>query len=169
MSPAASPAASLERVRRACLRVSAGALGALLAALVALDFAQVLMRYALGRGWPWAGDVSIILLLSLAWLGAAHLWLDRGHIAVALVPVGTGLHRVLSTLWSFAALAGAVALAPHLIDTISAYAMIDLPALALPASAKYLPVAAGLALLVAAAALDLVRLWHERPGRAGRP
>ena len=153
---------ALDALAAALLHASAAAMGAILAALVALDVAQVVLRYGAGRGWPWAGDLSVILLLTLAWIGAGHLWLARGHIAVDLIAPASRAGRALWLAFDAAVLAGGIALWPMTLRTMAAYGFIDLPALPLAASAKYLPVAAGTAFAALAAAILLVR-------RAGPP
>jgi TRAP-type C4-dicarboxylate transport system permease small subunit len=147
----------IEGLRNTLATVSGWAMGLCLLALVGIDFAQVVLRYGLGAGWPWAGDVSVILLLTLAWIGAGHLWLTRGHIAVDLIPADGRAGRALSLAFDGLALAGGLVLLPMTWDTMAAYGMIDLPALGLPASVKYAPVALGLGFLTLAAALMLAR------------
>jgi TRAP-type C4-dicarboxylate transport system permease small subunit len=138
-------------------RVSAVFMALCLVALVGIDFAQVVLRYGLGTGWPWAGDLSIVLLLSLAWIGAGHLWLVRGHIAVDLILGDSRLGRTLALAFDLLVLVGGAVLLPMTVRTMQAYSFIDLPALPLPGSVKYMPVAAGIAFLVLAAALVLAQ------------
>ncbi len=138
-------------------RVSAIFMGLCLIALVGIDFAQVVLRYGFGIGWPWAGDVSIILLLTLAWIGAGHLWLTRGHIAVDLIAPASRLGRVLWLGFDILVLVGGIVLLPMTLKTMQAYGFIDLPALPFSASVKYMPVAAGIAFVVLAAAIVLIR------------
>jgi C4-dicarboxylate transporter DctQ subunit len=141
--------------------VSGWAMGAVLAALVALDVAQVVLRYGLGLGWPWAGDLSIIGLLTLAWLGAGHLWLRGAHIAVDLLPPGAS--RGAGAAFALAALAASVVALPMTWEAVRLYAAIDLAALPLPMAAKYVPVLGGLVWLIAAV------LLRAAAGREARP
>lgn len=127
----------------------------ILLALVTLDALQVVLRYLLGTGWPWAGDLAVILLLSLAWIGAGHLWLLGAHVAVDLIPDRPPLRAALDAAFGAAVVLGGIVLVPLTLETIAAYGAIDLPALPLPASVKYLPVAAGTLYVIAAAALRL--------------
>lgn len=142
----------LERLRAGLARVSLWAIGLCLVALVALDFWQVIQRYVLGVSWPWAGDLSIILLLALAWIGAGHLWLARGHIAVDLLPFGARL----LPLFDLVVLVGGALLLPLIWETMAAYSFIDLPALNVSGAVKYWPLLAGTGFLCVAAALMLV-------------
>ena len=148
------------------LVASAAIMGARLVALVSLDFLQVVLRYLLGDGFTWGGDVAVILLLTLAWLGAGHAWLARSHIAVELFALPPALRAALDVV----AIAGALILAPQLVATIDAFGFIDLPSLPVSASVKYWPVALGVAFVAIAAAIDLLLLWDERPKLGdGRP
>lgn len=159
----------LDGLSRALRGLSGALMGAILAALVALDVAQVVLRYGLGGGWPWAGDVSVILLLTLAWLGAGHLWLARGHIAVDLIAAGSRAGRALWVGFDAVVLVGGLALLPMTARTMEAYGFIDLPVLPLPGSVKYVPVAVGLAFVTLAAAIMLLRRAGPRPDpTAGR-
>lgn len=150
----------IDHVRRGLLVASATLMGLILAGLVTLDFGQVVLRYVLGDGFVWGADVAVIALLTLAWLGAGHAWLTRSHIAIALFEQPRWI-RVAADL---AVIAGSIALAPLLLQTIDAFGFIDLPSLPLSAAVKYWPVGVGVAFLVAAAVLDLVAAFTERPG-----
>lgn len=146
---------ALEAVRSALLRLSAVLAGGLLAALVTLDAVQVVLRYALGRGFAWGGEVAAILLITLTWVGAGHLWLARSHVAVDLFGLGgTWVRGAIDA----GLVAGALALLPALASTVQGFGFIELPALGVPASIKYWPVAGGVAFLGVAAALDLALL-----------
>lgn len=145
-----------DRLRAALARISLGAMGLCLLAMVSLDAWQVIQRYGLGTSWPWAGDVSIILMLTLAWIGAGHLWLTRGHIAVDLLPAEGTAARVLSVLFDLGVLIGGLILIPMTWETMAAYSFIELPTMPLPGSVKYMPVAAGLIFLTLASALMLI-------------
>ncbi len=151
-------------IKAVVLKLSTAVLAACLLALVTLDFLQVVLRYLFGAGWPWAGDLSIVLILMLAWVGAGHLWLLGGHIAVDLTAGNRRLFRYLQILFGLAVVGGGLVLLPMTVETMSAYGAIDLPALPLPASVKYLPVAVGTLYLVAAASLVLVSDFAARRG-----
>ena len=146
------------RAADALAAASGAAMGAILVALVALAAAQVALRYALGAGWPWAGDLTIILLLTLAWLGAGHLWLRAAHVGVSLLPARAAA-RADAAFALLALLAIGVAL-PMVWGAVRLGAAIDLPALPLPMSAKFVPVLGGLILLAAAI---LLRAAARRP------
>ena len=145
----------MSRLTDALIAASGWAMGALLLALVSLDLAQVMLRYGVGGGLPWAGDATIVGLLTLAWLGAGHLWLRGAHVAVAhLPPKAARAAHVAVT--AFLLLACGVA-APMVWEAVRLYAAIDLAALPLPMAAKYVPVLGGLIWLMAAALLRLAQ------------
>lgn len=139
------------RAADALARASGWAMAAILIALVAIDVAQVGLRYALGAGWPWAGDLTIVLLLSLAWIGAGHLWLRSAHIGVRLLPARAA--RRADAAFALLALAAIGVALPMVWQAVRLYGAIDLPALPLPMSAKFVPVLGGLVWLAAAIAL----------------
>ncbi|MCE8009640.1 TRAP transporter small permease subunit [Aestuariivita sp.] len=146
----------LRSAHKILARASLWAMGLCLLVLVTLDFWQVIQRYVLGVSWPWAGDVSIILLLGLAWIGAGHLWLTRRHIAVDLLGAGARMTRALTVLFDLTVLIGGLVLLPLIFDTMAAFSFIDLPTLPVSGAIKYAPVAVGTGFLCLAAALMLV-------------
>ena len=146
-----------ETIRKTLAHISLWAMGLCLTTLVSLDFWQVIQRYALGQSWPWAGDVSVILLLTLAWIGAGYLWLVNGHIAVDFLPLKDTQLNALKTVFDGVVLIGGVVLIPMTWDTMQAYSFIDLPTLPVSGSIKYVPVAVGLGFLTLAAALTFLK------------
>ena len=142
------------RLADALHAASGAAMGALLIVLVGIDVMQVALRYGFGVGWPWAGDLTIVLLLSLAWIGVGHLWLSGGHIGVRLLPPQAA--RVADGAFALLALAAILLAVPMTWQAVGLYAAIDLPALPLPMAAKYVPVLGGLVWLGAAIALRLL-------------
>lgn len=121
---------------------------------------MVSLRYGFGSGIIWGRDVTIMLMLLIAWLGAPLLWLDRTHLAVDLLParltgakawrLGTeGLMLVMSA-----------ALLIYVLRAMENAAFIDLPALGVSSAVKYGPLAFGAVLLCLAAALNLGQLWR---------
>lgn len=144
----------LDHLVACVLAVSGAALGLILTALVCIAFGDVVLRYLFGGGWAWSGTVSTVLLLWLAWIGAGHLWLADGHIAVTLT--GARARRWLMRLFGLVVIGGGLILVPMALRTMEAYSFIDLPVLGWTASVKYLPVAVGTGYLVAAAALAML-------------
>lgn len=143
------------RLTDALVAGSGWAMGALLLGLVSLDVAQVVLRYGMGAGWPWAGDATIVGLLTLAWLGAGHLWLRGAHVAVSLLP-GRAARAAFVVVTGLLLAACGVAL-PMVWEAVRLYSAIDLPALPLPMAAKYVPVLGGLVWLMACAAIRLAQ------------
>ena len=151
--------------RRALLLASAALMGLLLVALVTLDFTRVVLRYYLGEGFAWAPDLAVTWLITLAWLGAGHLWLARSHIAIDLFVQPRWLRAGVD----LAVIAGALVLLPLVGRTIDAFGFIDLPALPASAAVKYWPIWGGVAYLGVAALVDLLCLADEATAEPGAP
>ncbi|MBW8637858.1 TRAP transporter small permease subunit [Hoeflea sp. WL0058] len=131
-------------------------LAALLVAMTMLEIVQVIMRYFAGSGFVWTGDVTVILMQSLAWIGAPALWLMRGHIAVELISgSGKGRASALALVVDAGIVAGGAALLYYGQDALAAFANIDIPSLGTTGDIKYYPMMAGALLLVIAGLLNL--------------
>jgi TRAP-type C4-dicarboxylate transport system permease small subunit len=146
----------MTRLRGVLETVFRALLGLLLLAMVALDGGQVLLRYVFSSGVVWGGDVSALLLLTLGWLGAPALWLNRSHIAVDLFPGSALGGRAARAVLDIVMIAGGVWLFHASLGALEAYSFIDLPVLPLSASVKYLPITVGAALLALVALLNLL-------------
>ncbi|MFD0915378.1 TRAP transporter small permease [Pseudahrensia aquimaris] len=158
----------LTRLRHWLTSTSRIIMAALVLALVSLDFVQVIMRYAFGTGWPWAGDVSIVMLLSLAWIGVGHLWLSRGHIAVDLLAGSkAALRRRIDMAACIVVIACCVVLLPMIDKTIGVYGFIDLPALGVSGAVKYWPIIIGTTYLLIGAVIDLALRLLDPDGGEG--
>lgn len=132
-------------------------MGCVSIALIGLEVYQIFLRYFLSDGIVWGPDISTLLLFCIAWLGAPLLWLKKGHLAVDLFPSRPSGQIVMNILM----LVAAIALIVVTRWAMDAFAMIELPALGIPASVKYFPMIIGTSLLVVAAALNL--LTSKRP------
>lgn len=135
-------------------------LGLLIVCLIGLEVAQVVLRYFFAAGVIWGRDVSTLMMFSIAWLGAPLIWLERGHLAVDLLPSGvTG-----SAFWQRAmdvlVIASAFALMQLTQVAMDAFAFIDLPSLGTSAAIKFWPMTIGTALLAIAGVLNFLQ-----PGR----
>ena len=141
-------------LRRAlALTLRAGVLASLVA-LIALEAAQVALRYGLSTGVPWGHDVGGLLLFSLAWLGLPLLWLQRGHLALA-VPLPPRAARAWDRALDVLAILAGGALLYHLWQAAAAFRFIEMAALGVDASIRTWPLMAGTALWILAAALNL--------------
>jgi len=133
------------------------ALGLLLLALIGLEGAQVTLRYLFAEGVVWGRDVSTLLLLSLAWVGAPLLWLSHAHIAVDLLrrrlrpPGDIAFDRLVNALMAVAAAVFVL----MTIEAIRSFSVIELPALGVSAAVKFYPVLVGSCLMLLAAVVNL--------------
>jgi TRAP-type C4-dicarboxylate transport system permease small subunit len=147
----------LAGVGRLLDRILSHLLGATLATLIVLDSTLVVLRYQFGIGVAWGGDVGILLLMALAWLGLPLLWLRGGHIAMDVVSgmVSSAFQRTAAIALQLAFGAASIALAIVGLETLEAFSFIDMPSLPMSQSIKIAPIATGAVLGVAAAALRL--------------
>lgn len=145
-----------ETLRTTITRYSASALGCLLSVLVLLEFLQVTLRYLFGQGLFWANDVSLLLLLSLGWLGAAHLWLINQHLIVSVLDKWLKpYHPAIEVLTDLLAILGTIYLLPKFAETIKLYSQIELSALPFSVAAIYIPPLIGIILIGISAAYKL--------------
>lgn len=150
-------------IRMALVWLCERVIGLLVAAMAGLAVLQVVLRYGFGAALLWVEEVSVILLIWLAWIGITYLWLTRAHILVDLVPamLDEAGRRRLASLIDLLALAGGGALFVVSLDTVAIFSGMDLGSIALDAAVKYYPITAGAAGLAAAAALNL---WRRAGG-----
>jgi TRAP-type C4-dicarboxylate transport system permease small subunit len=147
-------------VSRRLDRVLSHLLGATLGTLIVLDSTLVVLRYVFGIGVAWGGDVGILLLMALAWLGLPLLWLRRGHIAMDVVSgrVSPVLMRAAAIALELSFGVASIALAIVGFETMEAFSFIDMPSLPMSQSIKIAPIVTGAVLGIAAAALRLCEI-----------
>ncbi|MEM9011234.1 MAG: TRAP transporter small permease subunit [Pseudomonadota bacterium] len=132
-------------------------LGLLLLTMVTLETVQVLLRYLFADSLLWGRDVGLLLLLSLAWLGAPLLWASQGHIAVdaLLQRLPARAERIVAVAVDLLAIAAAIGLAYVTVLAIEAFSLIDMPSLGVSGAVRFYPVLLGAALWSLAALLNL--------------
>lgn len=160
MSGAAAPSGGRRgaaRLRRLFLALTRHLIGAGLAFIAGLAVLQVVLRYVFANSITWVEEVSVLVLLWMAWIGAVHLWLARGHIAVdLLLPSAGPWRRGVATALDLAAIAGGLLLIWAAEATIAAFGGVVMGSLEIPGSVKYYPVIAGGAGLAFAGLLNLL-------------
>jgi len=154
------------RLRRLSVTALSILLGVLVIALMTLDASQVVLRYFFSRGVTWGGEAAIMIMLTLAWLGAPLLWLKRAHISVDVI---LGVIGVRARRWLYASLDLVVILAGAkfffmAMTASSVYGAIDLPALGTSAAVKFYPLIVGTALIVLAGIINLLADWGMDKG-----
>lgn len=144
-------------LRRLLLALTRHALGAGLAFIAGLAVLQVVLRYVFAASITWVEEVSVLVLLWIAWTGAIHLWLARGHIAVDLLIGGEGRGReLLNRVLDLAAIAGGLLLVWAAQTTVAAFGGILMGSLEIPGAIKFYPVVVGGAGLALAGAVNLL-------------
>lgn len=168
-APAPRLRAGAARLRRLLLGLTRHGLGAGLAFMAGLAVLQVVLRYVFANSITWVEEISVLALLSLAWIGAVHLWLDRSHIGVDLLLPQAGPWRArLMAAFDLAAIAGGLALAWAAEATIAAFGGVLYGSLELPGEVKYLPVLAGGIGLALAGLLNLLAGADPAPAPASQ-
>lgn len=147
----------LAALRAFLTRFTGGALGVLAAALILVEASQAVLRHGFATGVFWAGEISTLLLMSLGWVGAGHLWLSRRHLVVDLF--GDALERwrrplLLAT--DCLLFAGLLWLAPRIVAASVAFDGVRVGGIEMPASIRFIPVSVGLVLLAIGSALNLI-------------
>ena len=144
-------------IRRQLLTITSYLLGFVLCCLVLLECVEVVLRYGFATTLLWSADVSSLLLLSLGWLGAGHLWIARSHLVVDIFQRRfPHFLRWTSALAEVVVLVGIIWLAPKLMDTVSIYTDMVMPAIDLSASVRFVPSMIGLLLISLGAILNLL-------------
>jgi TRAP-type C4-dicarboxylate transport system permease small subunit len=122
--------------------------------LTALACLQVLLRYGFGASLFWVEEISVMLMIWMAWLGASLLWLKSGHLGVDLLIQNRSprTKAIMARTTDLMVATGSIALALASLRTLQAFQGMSLGTLDIDASIKYLPIPVG-ALCLAAAAL----------------
>lgn len=151
------------RLRRWFCRFTEIFLAMAVAALTLAAALQVGLRYLFAEPWPWMEQISVIIMIWMAWLGAAYLWLTAGHVAIVSVIDALSLRWRERLRATFDLCAIAVGTGVFLVsfETFRAFAGMELGDLPIDIAVNYQPIAAG-ALLLAVA--GLLNLWRRIAG-----
>ena len=123
-------------------------LGLLLGLLVLTEVLQVLGRYFFGFGFIWIQDVLSLSLLSLGWVGAGYLWINKSHLNVEIFRFRHSLVvDWIDPISDVLALLFAMYLLPVTVQAMVAYSSLKMDGLNVSASVKMLPCLVGLILL----------------------
>lgn len=143
-------------------RLSAAFLGLILLTLVSLESAQVLTRTFFHSGLFWVDDIRMLLLLTLAWLGAGHLWMTQSHLTVDFVVLSMRIPTdVVQVGADVIAVIGVIWMIPAFMSSISLYGSMMLPMLPLPMGIKFVPAVVGLLMIGCCSSYRLLkRICH---------
>lgn len=138
-------------------------IGLCVTTLVGLALCQVVLRYVFGASLIWVEEISVMIMIWMAWLGASLLWLNGSHICLDIITAmfSTRAKCVFASLMDVLMLMAAVALFLVSIETVRAFAGLELSALSIDLSIKYYPVPIGAVVLFFAA---LLNLWNRHRG-----
>ena len=125
--------------------------GALLGGVVCICFAQVIARYIFNSSFTWAEEISIVILLWAAWIGASLGVKDNLHLRVSLLEdrLSPGTRTILQLVLNGLAALFLAIIAFSSRITIDAMANMTLGSLpSIPMNAMYWSVPAGCLLLI---------------------
>ena len=147
---------SVTHLRQQILKITAYLLGLTVCLLVLLECVEIVLRYGFATTLIWSADVSALLLLSLGWLGGGHLWIARKHLVVDLFQGRfPRFFKLVSIVAEVVVLVGVIWLAPKIMDTLSIYADMVMPALEVSAAIRFVPLLIGLFLISLGSILNL--------------
>ena len=150
-----------DRIRVRVIGLLEALIGLSILILTVLACVQVLLRYAFGGSLFWVEEVSVMALIWMAWTGASLLWLKGDHIAVDLLTasLSSAAKGRLADFFDLLVAVGAAAVGLASLETLRAFAGIELGTLALDSTVKYYPIPVGAFALALAA---LFNLWCRR-------
>jgi len=148
-------------------------LGASLAALVAVELMQMVMRYAFNSGFAWITSVQTELLLCIAWFGVAKLWIERRSLSISNSSASDDsaqdseqsrstkkysdhLSTVIPIMTSLLMLTGAILVFPYVWEIRDVYGGIDMPGLTVSAAIKSFPLLLAMICIAFACVVHLI-------------
>jgi TRAP-type C4-dicarboxylate transport system permease small subunit len=124
------------------------AIGLALLLLVLLEASMVVLRYGFATGVPWAGEVAVLLMMTMAWCGLPLLWLKGGHIAVDMLGArGEAWRKRLPLVLDLGMLPATAVLMWATWRAIEAFSFMDMAVLPVAQSIKLWPIMIGAVLL----------------------
>ncbi|MGB1256506.1 MAG: TRAP transporter small permease subunit [Thiolinea sp.] len=152
-------------IRQWALAITSRLLALSLCLLVLLECIEIVLRYGFATTLLWSADVSALLLLSLGWLGAGHLWIARNHLVVDLFQGRfPRFFKYTSVAAEVVALSGLIWLTPKVMQVMAIYADIIMPALEVPAIVRFIPLALGMSLIFLGTILNLLTVMLNATG-----
>ena len=126
-------------------------IGLCVAVLVGLALFQVVLRYVFASSLIWVEEVSVMIMIWMAWLGVSLLWLQGSHICLDIVLTKLSA----SAKHSFACF----------MDILIMIAAATLFVVSIDLSIKYYPVTVGSVGLIFAALLNIWTRHHDEKER----
>ena len=137
----------------------------LLAIMIALVFADVVLRYIFSAPITGASEIATTLLVWVTFLGSAVALRRHLHVAITVVidRVPPRARAVIQLLSNLALVASLIVVAFYGLDLIRASGSRELPLTQIPLSAVYAAVPTGCLLMVSALLVDVWRLRDPSP------
>jgi TRAP-type C4-dicarboxylate transport system permease small subunit len=143
------------------------AIGIILLAAIAINFANIVGRYVFLEPLAWAEEILSFLMIWGVGLGASAVTYDRRHLAMDLFAAAFSqrLHRVLDVV-SFGVIVGfssfACVQAWHIVAIMAQNGQVSITA-GIPMTIPYSAFVVGFGLIALAAIAEALRRWFGRP------
>lgn len=167
---AAQPSAPLlDRAADAYLRWSLVAIKmitvAVLAAMVLMNALEIVARAGWGRSFNWVQELSVVVAMTLYFLGYALVAKEQAYIAIGTLgrALPVGLSRALAILVNAAVLIFHALVAVLAFRILPFVGLFDTPILGLPETVYILPIAVGCADVAITETIFLARRLAGRP------
>ncbi len=158
----------LQTLTRLILReIPRAAIGAIILAAIAINFANIVGRYLFLTPLPWAEEVLSFLVIWAVGLGASAVTYDRRHLAMDLFAAAfpPRLQRILDIV-SVAVMVGfssfACVQAWHIVAIMAQNGQVSITA-SIPMTVPYSAFVAGFGLIAVAATVEATRRWFGPP------
>ena len=142
-------------------------IGLCVAVLVGLALFQVVLRYVFASSLIWVEEVSVMIMIWMAWLGVSLLWLQGSHICldIVLTKLSASAKHSFAYFMDILIMIAAATLFVVSLETVRAFVGLELSALSIDLSIKYYPVTVGSVCLIFAALLNIWNRHHDEKER----
>ena len=152
----------VERIADIIAKICAHFCGWLVVAMILLIFYEVFMRYVMNQPPALADEMSALLLVVIAYLGAAYTWQEGGHVRITAltsrlpVRVASWL-RLISLILSFVFVLGLCMSGFDFVQDSFLLKMRSPSWLRLPLQGPHLVMAIGFAMMLLMVAVNIIR------------
>lgn len=156
----------LERIVDVIAKICAHFCGWLVVAMILLIFYEVFMRYVLNRPPAVADEMAALLLVVIAYLGAAYTWRERGHVRITALtsrlPTGVASWlRLVSLILGFVFVLGLCMSGTDFVQDSFQLKMRSASWLRLPLQGPHLVMVIGFALVLLMVLVDIIKVARK--------
>ncbi|MGM8366754.1 TRAP transporter small permease [Virgibacillus sp. W0181] len=130
------------------------------AVMSVIVFTRVILRYGFGSGIPWAEEISILLMMWIAFFGGSILFYEKENIAVTIFKekLSLKLNKILEILFLICTMTFMFILVRYGIDFAIGGLIIKFGATGLPRFWSYLSVPLGASFILYYSFIDLIKI-----------